>query len=171
MITVKLGDIVTEDFRVSDNYHVGVAGLNIGAFDLRIYNDSGVEKSSIVFNNLQDLGNGDYRLTYTPDSEGTWSTYIFHTLYFPYGKSSFTIVKQYDITDVGDMLKRILGLTQENYYVYDTVYDGSNMISSKIRIYSDGASVGTTNNVIANYNVTTTYDGSGNMETYSVVRA
>jgi len=171
MLTVKLGDIVVEDFRVSDNYHTGVAGLNISNFELRIYNSNGVDKSGVVFNELQDLGNGDYRLTYTPDTVGTWSTYIFHQLYFPYGKSSYTMVSQYDVMDLGDMLKRILGMTQENYYVYDAVYDtDNNMISSKIRIYSDGGSVGTTNNVIANYNMTTTYV-NGNMETYKVVKA
>ena len=70
--------------------------------------------------------------------------------------------------DTGDILKRILGLTQENYYVYDTVYDDArNMLSSKIRLYNEGFTVGGGVGILAEYNVTATYTDN-DMDTYSV---
>jgi len=168
MQTVKLGDEVIEDFRVSDNYHIGVTGLNISNFEVKIYNNSGTDKSGTIPIDFQELGNGNYRIKYIPNMEGTWCLYLRHTLYFPYGKASGINVVEYDIKDVGDMLKRILGLTQENYYLYDTVYDSdNNMTSSKIRIYTDSVSVGTSNNILSEYNITASYI-NGNLETYSV---
>jgi hypothetical protein len=168
MQTIKIGNEVFEDFTVTDSYHTPVTGLNIGNFDLKIYNGSGINNTSLVNANLQELGNGNYRLKFTPDSKGIWGIILKNPLYFPYGKGAGVNVIDYDIQDVGDMLKRILGLTQENYYVYDTEFDNDdNMTSSKIRIYSDGNSIGTTNNILAEYNVTATYI-DGNLETYSV---
>jgi len=169
MQTVKIGNEVIEDFAVTDSYHNPVTGLNIGNFDLKIYNGVGTDRTSTVGASLQELDNGNYRLLFTPDSKGIWGVILKNTLYFPYGKGTSVNIIDYDIQDVGDMLKRILGLTQENYYVYDTSFDANdNMTNSKIRIYSDGTSVGTTNNIIANYNVSASYDTDGNLETYSV---
>jgi hypothetical protein len=170
MQIVRLGDEVFEDFRVSDNYHIGVTGLNISNFEVKIYNNDGIDRSNVIPIDFQELGNGNYRIKYIPSESGTWCLYLRHTLYFPYGKANGINVVEYDLKDIGDMLKRILGLTQENYYVYDTVFDtNGNLTNSKISVYSDNSSVGTTNNIIANYNMITTYN-NGNMETYKVVK-
>jgi len=66
-------------------------------------------------------------------------------------------------------LDRILGLTQENYYVDNTVFNsGGMMTSSRIRTYSNPASIGTANDVIATYTMTATYNGSNEMQSYKV---
>jgi len=169
MRTAKLGEEVIEDFKVTDSYHTAVTGLTLGSFDVKIYNASGTDQFSTVSPNLQELGDGNYRLKFTPDIKGMWSVIVKHTSYFPFGKGNDIMVNDYDMNDVGDSLKRILGLTQENYYVYDTVYDVDlNMTSSKIRIYEDGATIGGTTDIIAEYNVTATYGSNGRMDTYSV---
>jgi len=68
-------------------------------------------------------------------------------------------------------LNRLLGLTQENQYIDNPVYDGNNALTSaRLRTYSVAGSVGTTSDVLATYTVTSTYDGSGNLETYKVVK-
>jgi len=68
---------------------------------------------------------------------------------------------------------RLLGLTQENYYLDNTVYSTHNGIklltSGRIRLYSDPASVGTTSDVIATYTVTSSWVAD-ELQTYKVVK-
>jgi hypothetical protein len=44
------------------------------------------------------------------------------------------------------------------------------MTSARLRTYSVAGSVGTDNDVLASYTVTATYDASGNMVTFKVVK-
>jgi hypothetical protein len=68
-------------------------------------------------------------------------------------------------------LSRILGLIQENQYIDTTVFDvDDHMTSARLRTYSVSGSVGTDNDVLATYTVTATYDASGNMVTFKVVK-
>jgi hypothetical protein len=68
-------------------------------------------------------------------------------------------------------LTRMLGLMQENQYIDTTVFDtDDHMTSARLRTYSVAGSVGTDNDVLATYTVTATYDASGNMVTFKVVK-
>ena len=59
-------------------------------------------------------------------------------------------------------LQRIIGLVHENIYIDNPVYDGdNNLTSARLRIYSTPASVGTANNVIGTYTITSPGDGAG----------
>jgi len=63
---------------------------------------------------------------------------------------------------------RIKGLSQENQFMDQTVYDSnSQLISARIRLYDSAANVGTDNGVIATYTVTSTYSGT-NLTNYKV---
>lgn len=68
---------------------------------------------------------------------------------------------------------RLLGLVQENYYMDQTVYElfnGANLLKNgRIRIYSNPASVGTINDVIATYLITSVWN-EGKLQTYKVVK-
>jgi len=168
MQNIKFGNNVIEDFTVTDNFYNGITGLNIGNFSLVIYDNNNTDKTVASNPFLTELGNGNYRLTYTPISKGIWSVVLKHPLYFPYGKGGSSNVVDYDITTIGDLIKRVLGLSQENYYIYDTVYDeDDNMISSKIRLYKDNSSFGSTNNILQEYVMNATYV-DGNLETYTM---
>ena len=170
MQNVQLGDNVIEDFIVTDNFYIGITGLNIGNFSLVIYDTNGVEKTIEANPSLSELGNGNYRLIYTPTTVGTWSIVLKHTLYFPYGKGNSVQIVNQDITSIADMIKRVLGLVQENFYIYNTVYDGNgNITNSKIRLYTDSISVGTGNNILAEYDMISTYV-NGNLESYQMVK-
>lgn len=72
-----------------------------------------------------------------------------------------------------DTLLRVLGLLQENQYLDQTVYatyNGQKLLTSgRIRIYSSAASVGTNNNVIASYRITTSWSND-EMTSYKVER-
>ena len=73
-------------------------------------------------------------------------------------------------TTLNDMIERMLGISQENFYIDSTVFTGANMTSCRIRIYSVAGSVGTASDVIATYNMTTTYAGD-NLASYKMVKA
>jgi hypothetical protein len=68
------------------------------------------------------------------------------------------------------MVERILGISQENFYIDTTVFTGANMTSCRIRLYSVAGSVGTAADVIATYNMTSTYAGD-NLASYKMVKA
>lgn len=78
-----------------------------------------------------------------------------------------------DFTEIKTNLERALGLMQENYYIDQTSYADYNgvklMTSGRMRIYSDAVSVGTANNVIATYQVTTDWSND-EMTSYKVVK-
>lgn len=61
-----------------------------------------------------------------------------------------------------DDLKRVLGLIHENIFIDLPTYDDDdNLIGARVRIYSDAVSVGTTNNVLATYIISSDGDGCG----------
>jgi hypothetical protein len=74
-------------------------------------------------------------------------------------------------TSFGALSQRIAGMVHENVWIDRPIYDGSaNLISARVRIYSDGASVGTVNDVIGTYEVTAPGDGPGRFVTWSQVK-
>jgi hypothetical protein len=72
---------------------------------------------------------------------------------------------------MGALLKRVLGLTQENQFIDTTTHDSKgNMLTGRLRIYSVAGSVGTDNDVTATYTITATYIGT-NLATYKMVKS
>lgn len=88
-----------------------------------------------------------------------------------YKATGFGLAGEYDarMTTVQESLTRILGLTQENQFIDTTVHAGENLVSARLRLYSDAASVGTDLNVTDTYTITASYTAAG-METYSMVK-
>ena len=69
-----------------------------------------------------------------------------------------------------DNLKRSLGLMHENIYIDEPIYDeNNNLVSARVRIYSDGSSVGTTNNIIGTYLISSIGSGAGKFTNWSQV--
>jgi len=59
------------------------------------------------------------------------------------------------IESYNDKLDRILGLSHEDITIDQAVYDQyGNLESARLRIYSDSESIGTDNNIIAEYEIT-----------------
>ena len=78
-----------------------------------------------------------------------------------------------DLSNIETYMLRALGLMQENQYLDQTVYtnyQGIKLLTSgRIRSYSSASSVGTDNDIIAIYNITTTWNGD-EMTSYKVVK-
>lgn len=65
-----------------------------------------------------------------------------------------TTVEEMYIESYDDKLDRLLGLSHENTSIDQTVFDSyGNLESARLRIYSDSASVGTENNIVAEYEI------------------
>ena len=102
-----------------------------------------------------ELGNGNYRYTFTPNINGVWYINVTNQTYFPWGKNDDVYVDEADLTSVYEAVIRTLGLVHHNVYIDNTTYDEfGNMTAGRVRIYSDAASVGTNSNVIETYLIT-----------------
>ena len=76
----------------------------------------------------------------------------------------------YVVNEVNEDLKRALGLLDENSYFDQQVYNvNDRLLSGRKRIYSDKASVGTDNDVIATYTITCTWSGN-QLTSYKVIK-
>ena len=146
---------VDEHFTVANSNGNLVPGIDSSAFTVYVYDPTDTEVSSSVSGSITDLGSGNYKYTFTPDTNGIWYVTITHPTYFPWGKSDDVYVDCADMTDIYDIVRRTLGLVHHNMYIDEPVYDDvGNMISARVRIYSDAASVGTDTNVIETYLIT-----------------
>lgn len=78
-----------------------------------------------------------------------------------------------DISSLATLVLRNLGLSQENYFMDQTQYveyNGASLLTSaRLRLYSVPASVGTVNNVMATYLVTSVWT-NGRLTSYKVVK-
>lgn len=70
-----------------------------------------------------------------------------------------------------NMIKRILGLSHENFRVLNGAHDGDgNLISADIKVYPSRADADANTNSIATYAMTATFSGPGKMTSYKQVK-
>ena len=75
-------------------------------------------------------------------------------------------------TEISNDLKRVLGLVHENIFIDLPSYDDdSNLISARLRIYSNPISVGTNNNILATYIIESDSSGPGKFTNWKQVRS
>ena len=67
-----------------------------------------------------------------------------------------------------DKIKFILGLSQENYKLFDIVYSGDLITSTTIKTYPTSDDCENNTNPLATYSVVATYDVDGKLLTYKV---
>jgi len=166
----KTGNTVKEQFTVLDKSNSLVSGIPIGEFSIHLYDPNNNEIYNGTNVTISELGNGHYYAEFIPDQVGDYMLIVYHSSYFPWGKSNSIKVFNNDFDTITIVAERILGLTQENFSVDNTMYDTEgNMIGSRIRIYDDNASVGTDNNIMSTYAVSATYTNN-QMTKYTVIK-
>lgn len=75
------------------------------------------------------------------------------------------------LVDVSNDIKRLLGLVHENIFIDNPVYSSDgDLTSARLRIYSNPASVGTTNDVIGTYQITAPTSAPGQFTSWKQVR-
>jgi len=88
----------------------------------------------------------------------------------PWGKSDDIQVYWSDFDDISDDLSKVLGLVHQNIFIDEPEYDNSaNLISARIRIYSNSGSVGTGQNILSTYRITAVGDGPGKFTTWKQI--
>lgn len=76
-----------------------------------------------------------------------------------------------DMTEISLDVKRILGLTHENFRVLDQVYDTNNLLqSSTIKIYRSASDCDNDVNALATYEMEAVYDVDGRLTNYKTIR-
>ncbi len=105
---------INEDFTVVDSNLILVTGIPLIEFSYNIYNPAGSEVSATLPVTFSELTNGNYRTTFTPDVIGDWYLFIYHAVYFPWGKTSNIDVAATLIELVGN--KKILTQISDNEF-------------------------------------------------------
>ncbi len=68
-------------------------------------------------------------------------------------------------------VKRILGLTQENFLIKDHVYDTNDLLqSATIKIFNNASDTSSDTNPLAEYTMSALYDSSGKLTNYKVIK-
>lgn len=147
---------VYENFTVSDSGGNLISGIDTTTgFVPYVYNPSGGEVNISVSGFFTELGNGNYRYTFTPNLNGVWYVTVIHSIYFPWGKSDDVYIQESDLTAVYEIIRKTLGLVHHNVYIDQATYDDfGNMISARVRIYDDASNIGTSTGVIETYMIT-----------------
>ncbi|MHA2334285.1 MAG: hypothetical protein ACXAEU_19815 [Candidatus Hodarchaeales archaeon] len=159
----------------------GVTGLFPQA---EIYDGNSLEATI----DLTDLGQGRYEGQWIPLSVGTYTTVFnvyqnnLHTVELTPLMVSREIeqifVTSSSVDNLAESIARILGLMKENAFIDNTVYDVNSMLlSARVRIFNtkinaqaatDGGSE--TTGLIATYTMEATYEGSGRMKQYRMIK-
>jgi len=86
-LTYYINREVVDNFTVTDFTGNLVPNIDPSEFTWNLYDPTGLDTSGIVSVYITELSNGSYRSAFTPDSVGSWYLVIFHSVYFPWGKS------------------------------------------------------------------------------------
>lgn len=124
---------------------------------------------------MSEIGDGFYK--YYFDSYDINKDYIIRCDSTLPGADRYAYVATGEYNEILSVINtnvvKVLGLSQENYYLDNTVYtdyQGAALLTSgRLRIYSDAAAVGTDNDVIATYQITSTWSDA-ELDTYKVVK-
>jgi len=139
-----------------------ITGLSIG---YRIVRLPGTEIESGVLDQCQEV----YQKLVRFNNEGQYRIYYHPPEGYP-DTIEHVIVEEEKITTISSDLKRALGLLHENIYIDLPDYDeNNNLVSARVRIYSNPASVGTSSDVIGTYQITSETIGLGKFTTWKQV--
>lgn len=153
---------------VTDKTGAGKPGLTV---TYNIYNSA--TDASIASGTLTDVGGGIYKKNFIFDTLGQYRIIYNTPLSYENGFETIMVVNQpaeqgeQDLQT--DLLKRILGLSQENYRIIDPTYDNRmNLISGTMRIYESAVDCENDENPIAEYEIDADFDKRNHMTAYKV---
>ena len=155
----KLGDIVVDEFSVLDSSNNLISNIPISEFNAHLFdpNNNEIDSTTVMF---IELGHGHYRASFIPNQVGNWMLIAYHSIYFPWGKSSSLEIRNNDVDTLSVTLSNILNLVEKNIYIDQTQHDvNNNLTNSRVRIYDDENNVGTPTGVIDEYTMIAIYDG------------
>jgi len=158
MINIENNISFEDEFIVVDEDDNPVTGLTQGDFTVLLYNPSGAEVSGSVTTTISEIGNGIYKILFTPNKLGNWELLISNPTYFPWSKYGHYKSVKATNDKLFDYLERIVGLSQENFRIFNSEYNrAGDLTQGIIKIYENANDVDTDTNPIATYEVITSY--------------
>ena len=160
---VKTGEVVKDVFPVFDEDGYSLKSGET-SFTTWLWKDSVV---SVIAVTIEEIGSsGEYSTSFTPDEDGVWNLQIL----IDYNKDVMSreyVATESDQAGVVEKINRILGLNHENIFIDNTEYDASTqLVLARVRLFdskancdaaTDGGSE--TTGLLANYQLTTTWEG------------
>lgn len=176
MLYIEKDKLTTDDFHVLDENNNPVTGLTIGDLTVELYNPDGDEVANTSGGTLveiDEVGNGFYKISFTPTTLGNWVLVVYHSTHFPYGKGeNYNCLELIAGQNTKDLIERILGLSQENYRVFNQRYDNKhNMVEAIIKIYPSANDCDNDTNAIAEYQMQSTWNKKNELTGYKVTKS
>jgi hypothetical protein len=166
MTQLDLGSTYYLELFITDIQGDPVSGLSITYTISDSSDDSVIESGS-----LTEVGGGIYKKAKTWNNVGQFR--VVYTTPINYSDEIETIlIKEEAESDA--VLHRILGLSQENYRIFNPAYIKKNgqqcMTSATIKTYSTALDCTNDTNKLAEYQITATFDAEARMSSYKVIK-
>jgi hypothetical protein len=165
MVYIEQDKLNIDVLIVKDENDNPVTGLIISDFTIKLYNPNKEDVANIssgVIVNIDEVGDGIYRVQFTPDELGDWDLVVYNSTYFPFGKGeNYSVVLNLGglSPELEDIIRRTIGLTQENYRVTNQTYDKNNNLSGGlISIYPSALDLENNSNVMATYQMSAVFN-------------
>jgi len=175
MIYIEKDNEIVDSFQVLDKHGDIVTGLVQGDFTIKLYNPSKDDVANVsagVVVAIEELGDGFYRTSFTPDTLGAWNLIISHATYIEdgVGEDYFCLESLGGVSqEIEDMIKKILGLSQSNYRIINPEYDKAmNLIAGIIKTYPTATDLENDTNTIGEYSITAVFNRKNQMTDYKV---
>jgi hypothetical protein len=170
---VKTDVLVVDQFPVfEDDGYTKKSGETL--FTPRIWLDGSPQAVPV---SISEIGvSGEYKVEFTPNANGFWRV----TVLIDYNKDIWG--GEYEastgsVEDLYNMVRRLLGLSHENIFIDETLYDGdTQLISARVRLFdtkancdaaTDGGSE--TTGLIATYTLTSSWEGINEFKVFKQV--
>jgi hypothetical protein len=164
--TIKIIDIA--DSTSSVNFDV-MTEISDGWYKYDFVNYDYKKEYAIVCDGGNVLYDSERYLSYASDN----SNHEIAQIVWDADRSSHRISGTFGelLQTVSDDLKRTLGLIHENIMIDMPTYDDdNNLVTARVRIYSNAGSVGSTNDVIGSYLISSTGIGPGKFTNWSQIK-
>lgn len=174
-MNIQKDSVAYDEFVVLDESDNPVTGLIDSNFTKTLYDPDDNEVANIsggIPVTVAEMGDGLYKVSFTPNKLGNWALIINNATYFPYGKGNTYKCVETLIDGINEKINRLLGLSQENYRLFNPTYVTKNrqrcLTSATAKTYLTATDCENDTNPLAVYEITATYDSNGDMVTYKM---
>jgi hypothetical protein len=176
MFEISPGDTITDQFAVfEDDGITKHTGLVQADFDIVVWQDGVVTALAVT---VTEIGtSGEYKLVYTPPTEGYWKVELFSDFSEEYYVSLAAVGVSADLTGVKGDLARILALLHHNAMVDQHSYTPQgDLLSARVRGFDNPGNVppvpngAETTGLKYQWAMTATYSSPGILESYTMKR-
>lgn len=117
MIIGKRDSEVADVFSVFDGENQAVENIPLNEFRTELLGPSGADALPTHPVTLLEMGNGHYRVVFTPLSEGLYYLIVYHEIYFPAGKGGHFQIFSDDFSSLGAMIELVRDFSEGRWKI------------------------------------------------------